>query len=206
MAIRPCGSRRCWHCGRHGRGAIVDLLAEEQGRIAYLAAWEALRTTAGADELRELARDPRDGVGRGALLALLEEGALTAEEAAPFAKDAETAKIAALFLAKSERGTSEVARERDDGWPLRIAPLKVKTASGRPTEVAELRFATKAYGFLAIHPTGPPPNAQDVSSEPFTIPAGEEFKMRAAFLFHRTPTSENWDAAATAKTIQTLLR
>ncbi len=59
------------------------------------------------------------------------------------------------------------------------------------------------YGFLALNPTGPPPDAQDVPSVPFTIPAGAEFRMRVALLFHSAPATESWDPAAAA---QSLLR
>ncbi len=61
------------------------------------------------------------------------------------------------------------------------------------------------YGFLAINPTGPPPGAKDVPSVPFTIPAGREFKSRAAFLLHSTPAAEKWDAAVAGKTVSAMM-
>ena len=66
---------------------------------------------------------------------------------------------------------------------------------------------SRDYGFLAINPTGPPPNAKDdVPSVPFTVPAGEKFRMRAAFLMHSTPATEEWDPAAAAMVVREIIR
>lgn len=40
------------------------------------------------------------------------------------------------------------------------------------------------YGFLAMNPTGPPPESKDVPSIPFTIPQGEAFRLKFGVLFH----------------------
>jgi len=40
------------------------------------------------------------------------------------------------------------------------------------------------YGFLALNPTGPPPDAKDVPSLPFTVPAGEALRLKFGVLLH----------------------
>jgi hypothetical protein len=42
------------------------------------------------------------------------------------------------------------------------------------------------YGFLALNPTGAPPDQQDVPSIPFTVPAGESLHLRFGVLLHST--------------------
>ncbi|MES2569393.1 MAG: PVC-type heme-binding CxxCH protein, partial [Verrucomicrobiota bacterium] len=84
--------------------ALIELMANETDRLTFHAAWGALGELLPGEELRLLARDSRDAVRRGALLALLERRALSLEEAAPFTRDrdTETARLAALFLGKTE--------------------------------------------------------------------------------------------------------
>jgi hypothetical protein len=52
------------------------------------------------------------------------------------------------------------------------------------------------YGFLALNPTGPPPNAKDVPSVPFTLPAGETLRLKFGLLLYGSALEPA--AAATA--------
>ena len=54
------------------------------------------------------------------------------------------------------------------------------------------------YGFLAMNPTGPPPDAKDVPSILFTVPAGESLQMKFGILFHSSTAPLNAANAASA--------
>ena len=80
--------------------ALKDLAATETDRITYYSAWGALRDLAGPDALREMLKDPRDGVRRAALLALADLGQISPEDAAALLADPATTEVAALWLAR----------------------------------------------------------------------------------------------------------
>jgi putative membrane-bound dehydrogenase-like protein len=83
---------------------ICSLLTQEKDRVVYYAAWQALRGIALPDELRTLLKDDRDGVRRGALLALLENRALEPVTVKPLVQDRDpgTSEIAATWLALAD--------------------------------------------------------------------------------------------------------
>jgi putative membrane-bound dehydrogenase-like protein len=83
---------------------VSDLAARETDRVTFYAAWYALREIASVAALRDRLRDPRGGVRRAALLALLDLGALDepAVRALVGDADAATAGLAALGLAKRD--------------------------------------------------------------------------------------------------------
>ena len=82
--------------------AVCHVAATETERLSFYAAWHALLHIATPDVLREKLRDPRGGVRRAALLALLDRGSL--DEAGVRAlvndSDAATAGLAGLWLAR----------------------------------------------------------------------------------------------------------
>ncbi|MBL9186689.1 MAG: PmoA family protein [Opitutaceae bacterium] len=83
---------------------IADTLATESDRLVYYAGWQALAALARPEALRSLADDPRAGVRRATLLALLDRGALdvTAVRARIADPDPATAGLAGLWLAQQD--------------------------------------------------------------------------------------------------------
>jgi len=79
-------------------------------------------------------------------------------------------------------------------------------AIAAPDNARPIWSHARDYGFLALNPTGPPPGAKDVPSVSFTIPAGESFHFKAAFVLHSTPAAEKWDAAVVAKTVVDIMK
>jgi len=109
------------------RDALVRCLATEKDRVSTYAAWQALRRISTKDVLETLLTDPRPGVRRGALLALLEDQALAEKQVRPLASDPDPSvrEIAALWLQKSGAG-AETVQVR--GRPLDVLPA----GSGTP--------------------------------------------------------------------------
>ncbi len=102
--------------------AVLELLAAEQDAVTFYAAWQTLRGWTDAVALKPLLADARDGVRKAALLALLEDHALTQSEVGPFANDRATGvrEVAALWLRKATGGGEAVVVR---GRPLNaIAP------------------------------------------------------------------------------------
>jgi hypothetical protein len=73
------------------------------------------------------------------------------------------------------------------------------TVGGRHAGILALASADNArpvwahardYGFLALNPTGPPPDAKDVPSIPFTVPKGEAWRAKFGLLLHARPAAE----------------
>lgn len=84
--------------------AVCAAMATEPDRLAYYAAWNALALSTTPEGLRGKLRDSRAGVRRGALLALLERGALSEPEVRALLGDSDTATagLAGLWLAKRD--------------------------------------------------------------------------------------------------------
>ncbi len=80
--------------------ALKALAASEADRLTFYSAWGALRDLAGADALRAMLKDPRDGVRRSALLALADLGQISPDDATALITDPATTEVAALWLAK----------------------------------------------------------------------------------------------------------
>lgn len=97
---------------RGAMGKLVVLLAGEKDPTVYYAAWQALRQSADEKELRDLLVDPRAGVRRGALLALLESGQFQRDQLGPLAGDADPGvrEIIDLYNGKSTARPSVVRR------------------------------------------------------------------------------------------------
>ncbi len=62
------------------------------------------------------------------------------------------------------------------------------------------------YGFLALNPTGPPPDGKDVPSIPFTVPAGETWRMKFGLLLHSSPAAKPFDATKAAPVVSAALK
>jgi putative membrane-bound dehydrogenase-like protein len=80
--------------------ALKELTANETDRITYFSAWGALRDMAGAEPLRAMLKDPREGVRRAALLGLADLGQISADDATALLPDPATTEVAALWLAR----------------------------------------------------------------------------------------------------------
>ncbi len=82
--------------------ALLALASTETDRITFYATWQALRELAGNEDLEPLLSDPRGGVRRAALLALLENDALTREVVNTFVGDSDAAvsELAAQWIAR----------------------------------------------------------------------------------------------------------
>lgn len=80
--------------------ALKSLAATEADRVTFYSAWAALRDLAGADALRTMLKDPRDGVRRAALLALADLGQISPDEATALITDPATTEVAALWLTR----------------------------------------------------------------------------------------------------------
>jgi putative membrane-bound dehydrogenase-like protein len=82
--------------------ALLELAAVESDRITYYAAWQALRTLSDTSRLTELLQDPRGGVRRAALLALLESDVLDRPAVERLIGDADSkvSELAAQWIAR----------------------------------------------------------------------------------------------------------
>ncbi len=80
--------------------ALKSLAATETDRVTSYSTWGALRDLAGADALRVMLKDPRDGVRRAALLALADLGQISPDDATALLTDPATTEVAALWLAR----------------------------------------------------------------------------------------------------------
>lgn len=79
-------------------------LESENDRISYYAAWQAMAALSSPEQLRESLRDPRGGVRRAALLAVLDQGLLSEPEVRSMLQDSDgpVAELAGLWLAKRD--------------------------------------------------------------------------------------------------------
>jgi putative heme-binding domain-containing protein len=155
-----------WHSGDADFVPLLtDMASREKDRLTYFTIWRALRDLMSTDELKQRLHDKRGGVRRAALLALLEDGALSAEEVKAMLKDddAETQKLAALWIKNTSneealpmlRGKGVVAANLS---PIKGDPPKI-TPPASPTTLeaalAALKSADAARGrLLALHPAG----------------------------------------------------
>ena len=82
--------------------ALLEIAARENDRITFYATWQALRTLSDQSQLTALLADPRGGVRRAALLALLESDALErpAVERLVSDADAKVSELAAQWIAR----------------------------------------------------------------------------------------------------------
>jgi hypothetical protein len=93
--------------------------------------------------------------------------------------------------------------EIGDGVARRRAGILAVAASDNPRPVWA---HARDYGFVALNPTGPPPDRKDVPSLPFTIPAGETFQMRFGVVLHSAPVGNPLDPKTASSAVGELLR
>jgi len=84
--------------------ALEAALELETDRIAYYAAWQSMAALSSPEQLRASLRDPRGGVRRAALLALLDQSLLAEPEVRSLLNDSDApvAGLAGLWLAKRD--------------------------------------------------------------------------------------------------------
>jgi putative membrane-bound dehydrogenase-like protein len=136
--------------------ALLNVLAKETDRVIYYAAWQGLRELQSSVDLQKLLEDPRGGVRKGVLLALLESNVLKQDRLQALAKDSDagTREIASLRL-NHATGVSggkrpEPTRPSATNQPPQIdSPTEaalvrnLKTRSGAPYKVVPDGFAVK---------------------------------------------------------------
>jgi len=124
--------------------ALVNLLAGEEDRVVYHAAWRAVLRLGAADGGRQLLSEGRPGVKRAGLLILLELGALRAEEVTPFTKAADkpTAELASLWIAK-HKGTPSQAPA--PGPPAFALARNIRAESGAKYASGVWRVGAQPY-------------------------------------------------------------
>ncbi|MDG2124813.1 MAG: c-type cytochrome, partial [Verrucomicrobiales bacterium] len=126
---------------------IVDLLATEPDRIVYYAAWGALVDLLTVPALNNLLTDQRPAVRRAALLALLEQDALTDLQITPLAKDPDpqTAALATRRLGGKSR-LEPKGRPLDATLPPPAPPAVLPFANITASTGHAYRTATLAPG------------------------------------------------------------
>ncbi len=86
--------------------ALLEWLAAEGDATTFYAAWQTLRGLQGAQAIKPLLTDARNGVRKAALLALLEAHSLQETEVRPLASDRDSGvrEVAALWIRKASGG------------------------------------------------------------------------------------------------------
>ncbi|GEP41737.1 PVC-type heme-binding CxxCH protein [Brevifollis gellanilyticus] len=145
--------------------ALLTVAAKEKDRLTYYSAWRALRDLASTSDLKKWLGDERGGVRRAALLALLEDSALTQNEVKPLLNDAdkETKALADLWIKNTTGGSPSIALRGKGVIAANVAPItgdppKI-TPPASPTTVDAaldaMKTADPARGrLLALHPGG----------------------------------------------------
>ena len=155
-----------WQSQQHAHiPALLDVAASEQDRLTYYSAWRALRDLAGTIALKQWLTDQRPGVRRAAVLALLEDNALTPDEVKPLASDAdkETRKLAASWLSITS-GNGPRIKVKDKGVDTAdLAPIAGDAPKLTPPAattmidavLSALKTADTGRGrLLVLHPAG----------------------------------------------------
>ncbi len=122
---------------------VLTLLAKESDRTTFYAGWQAVRTLSLPAELRTLLADPRGGVRRAAVLALLETHDLKQEHVLSLAKDGDpgTSAVVQLWLEKVAAG-GETALVR--GRALRNAPQSPVVSTSIISPVRNIQARSQA--------------------------------------------------------------
>ncbi len=154
LALRQCG-QRVW------AKDLVELAAVEEDRVVFYAAWGAMLSLLGQDELRLFLDDVRPGVRRAAMLALLEADALARAEIERLSADSDP--VTAEWARKRLRGKAETEiRGRalagnggdDDGDSSAVATTpvvlpsylsEIRASSGSRIEPGILRRGAPVY-------------------------------------------------------------
>lgn len=145
--------------------ALLEVAAHETDRLTFYSAWRALRDLAGTTALKQSLKDPRAGVRRAALLALLEDGALTKEDLQPLSTDEDKqTRILAENWIKMTSGAGQKIELRGLGVnSANIAPITgtpparepITTPTTLEAAMAALSTADVERGrLLALHQAG----------------------------------------------------
>lgn len=118
--------------------ALLETLAAETDATTFYAGWQTLRGLQATVALKPLLADPRGGVRKAALLALLETHELNESEVSPLAMDSDAAvkELASLWLEKAGAGGEAVVVR---GRPLNAFPSE----AGRAGETTEATVAPR---------------------------------------------------------------
>lgn len=153
---------------------LLELLEAESDAVIKYAAWQALRSVTSNADLRAFLLEPRAGVRRAALLALLETHALELSQVEALAgsdPDAEVRAIAQLWIDKASRGVQQIVK----GKPLQAAgdPTTRGSATSRVAAIRNVKSRGSAgyrcvpAGMVVGHPiySDRPYRLQDFSAE-----------------------------------------
>ncbi len=144
---------------------LMGIASKETDRLTFYCAWRALRDLASTELLKRMLKDSHAGVRRAALLALLEDSALSRDEVTALTNDtdAETAKLAKSWI-ENTSGESHAILVKGNGISAaNVAPIKgtppVIIPPGTPTTLdaalAAMKDASAERGrLLALHPQG----------------------------------------------------
>lgn len=145
--------------------ALLSVAEKEKDRLTYYSAWRALRDLASTADLKKWLSDERAGVRRAALLALLEDGALSQDGVQPLLSDAdkETKALAELWIKNTSGNGPQIMMRGKDVIAANVAPITGDppklTPPSSPTTIdaalAAMKTADPARGrLLALHPAG----------------------------------------------------
>ncbi len=148
--------------------ALVASIAGESDRTIYYASWQALRRLEAPSVLRGRLTDPRPGVRKAALLALLESHALQVGEVRPLESDADPGvkAVAALWLEKAGAG-GEKAVVR--GRPLDTGAEAAAGASVKPGVSIVRGVQARSLRRYAVLPGGLRAGAQPYSDRRYVL-------------------------------------
>jgi putative membrane-bound dehydrogenase-like protein len=143
-----------WQARQSGAVSVLEAVAaQEQDRLTYYSAWRALRDLAGTSALKGMLHDTRGGVRRAALLALLEDGALSKDEVRSFEADGDKqTQTLAQSWASLMNGGGQVKLVKDRGVDVsKLAPI-----TGPPPVLEPQTTAVTTEAALAAMPTADP--------------------------------------------------
>jgi putative membrane-bound dehydrogenase-like protein len=151
---------------RSNLDAVWSLVATETDRATFYAAWRTLGKLSNESELRNRLTDERDGVRRAAILALLEAGHLSGDEAVKLRLDPDraVAELASSFVEIVGTSAAPVIRIEPDG-PARDGSMLVKLT------VLEVPGTHARFTLSGSEPTDT--NARRYSA-PFRVTQGAE--------------------------------
>jgi hypothetical protein len=121
--------------------------------------------------------------------------------ATPLVVKGGTGTILASHGGVNEKG---VWGKRAQWWDYsgRIGSQRAGILAAVPSAGRAFWAHARDYGFLAINPTGPPPDGKDAPPLPFHVEAGQSVTFRFALLLHASPAETAWDPGKAAVRMQ----
>lgn len=119
---------------------LIRRAAQEPDRVAFYAVWNALAQLADEDTLSELLHHEHGQARRAAILALADQGVLTADAVLPLRldEDEQTAALASLWLARNGRALRAPIKIEPAGGEF-VDSIKVEIRAGE--ENVEIRYS-----------------------------------------------------------------